>query len=347
MARAVHDELDALSPPSEHASTSALLCTFIEKIDFGRDMERTLDFLSSSRQAFPNLDEPKAAISERSLALADTALGLVKGRHTAKTAAFVRSVFGAAAVTIPAIEDPLTRLRLWVNAGSAALRSVALAQADAFFRSAVEELPELPAGRALAAATSPALASPLPPALAAAQMDLAVAAQVGALCAALVPMPGHPEKGPFYLASGLLVALGRYPWSPSPGASPARPRALIALLPMLHAQAENPIPGRIPGVESNDSLYAADATYPTQLAAVHRAAAEAALKAALEAAAAGQRGLAIEVLLELAEPALVARCLQVDAEGSKAVMSKAVATLRELAPQHPAISLALAELAGK
>ena len=345
MGRAAHDDLDALSPPEDHAATSALLCGFIEKIDFGRDMERTLDFLATARQAFPNLDEPKAALVDRSLALADTALALVKGRHTQKTAAFVRAVFGAAAVTIPAIDDPLARLRLYVGAGACALRSAALAQADAFFRSAVEEVPDLPAGRALAAATSPTMASSLPPAMAAAQTDLAVAAQVGALAAALVPMPGHPEKGPFYLARGLLAALSRYPWSPSPGASAARPRALMSLLPMLQAQAEKPIPGRVAGVEANDALYAGDPTYPVQLASAHLAVAEAVVKSAEEAVAAGQRGLAIEVLLELLEPSLLARCLQVDAEGSLKVMHKACDALQALAPQHTALAAAAGMLA--
>lgn len=343
MARAAHDDLDALSPGEEHAATSALLCGFIEKIDFGRDMERTLDFLATARQAFPNLDEPKAALVDRSLALADAALALVKGRHTQKTAAFVRAVFGAAAVTIPAIDDPLARLRLYIGAGTCALRSAALAQADGFFRAAVEEVPDLPAGRALAAATSPGLASPLPPAMAAAQTDLAVAAQVGALAAALVPMPGHPDLGPFYLARGLLAALARYAWSPSPAASPARPRALLSLLPMLHAQAERPIPGRVPGVEANDSLYAADATYGAQLAAVHRGTVEAVVKGVEEAVGAGQRGLAIEVLLELLEPPLLARCLEVD-PASGAALGKALDVLQGLAPQHTAIAGAAALL---
>ncbi len=107
MARAVHDNLDAFSSAEDTSSSSTLLCTLIEKVDFGKDVERTLDALSNFRQVFTNVDEVTAVLVERTLSLAEVVLTSRGGGAHPATAAFLRTVFSSAALTIPSIDDPL------------------------------------------------------------------------------------------------------------------------------------------------------------------------------------------------------------------------------------------------
>jgi hypothetical protein len=340
-----------------------LLCALVEKVDFGKDVERTLETLATVRQSLSNLDEVKVVLVERYLALAAhvgararAALAAATPAAAAEAApaaplppkvvAFLRAVFSAAAVTIPAIDDPLLRLRLYTSTATSALAHSALAQADALFRAAISEIPELPAARAIALATTPASLSAsgfgaLPPALAAQQLDLSVAAQVGVLAQAALPMPGHPELGGTYLARGLLAAVAKYPWSPTPADSPARPRATMALLPLPQGWLEDPPPyATIPGVDSNDVLYAGDGEHRAACLAVHKGILEAAVAQMSEAATRGDKGVALEALSELLEVGSVRRILACDAGGCRAVVQGAVGVLRGLAPSHPAIAAA-------
>ena len=374
MARAVHDHLDAFSSAEDRARACSLLCALVEKIDFGKDVERTLETLALVRQTLSNLDEVRVVLVERYLALAvrvgrrgssgSSSGGGSGGGGTPSAAApfppkllsFLRSAFSAAAVTIPAIEDPLQRLRLYSAAASTALAHTALSQADAFFQAAIREVPDIPAARAASAAAavlSPAapsssphssLPADLPPAAAALALDQAVAGHIAALARAALPMPGHPELGGTYLARGLLTAVSKYPWSPSPPHSPARPRATLSLLPLLQGWLADPPPyARIPGVDSNDVLYGGDAEHRGACQALHRAVLEAVVEQLGQAAEGGDRGVALEVVCELLAKGSVARVLGCD-EGCRGVLVGAVGVLSRLAPAHPALDAAKAAL---
>jgi len=224
VARALSDDLDALSSEEDVKTASDLLCAFVRKIDFGKDMERTLQVLSSARASLSRTDAVKQCVVECTLSLADRALEIVRGRHTAKTSAFTRAVLTSAAVGIPAVDDPILRLELYTRAGSCALRNVSVTHADMLFRAAVQELPELPSARSLAAAISSSTPVRVSPD-AMLELDAIVVARAEALMQAVVLMPGHPEHGPLYLVKGLLTAASRYPWSPSPAHSVLRSRS--------------------------------------------------------------------------------------------------------------------------
>jgi len=343
VARSVHGDVDALSSDDAVASASALLCAFIEKIDPGRDLERGLEVLTSLRQALPNLDAPKAALAERAVALADRARALAGGAETAASRAFARSAFAFVAALLPAIEDPLARLRAATSAGGAALRLACVSHADAFFRAAVGEIPDLAAARAVAAAAGVAGAG----AGAGAALDAALCAQVARLVELAIAMPGHPEAGPFYLARGILAALARHAWAPSAAASPLRPLACLSTLSLLHAQrAGAPLPvARIAGVDSNDVLYAGDAAYGDELRAAHGAALAAVVAQLDEAAAGGHKAVLLEAAPELLAPDMLREVLATDAAAAAPLVARAAALLRAVAPQHPALAPAAALVA--
>merc|ERR1712216_912602 len=82
---------------------------------------------------------------------------------------------------------------------------------------------------------------------------------------ALVVVPGHPEKGPFYLVIGLLNVVNEYPWSEG---SPAKVRVYLNMLSLLVAHRAPKLPYHIAKMESNDVLYAKDDEYCQDLQAL-------------------------------------------------------------------------------
>lgn len=89
-------------------------------------------------------------------------------------------------------------------------------------------------------------------------------ALVGMLCGAVsffVAVPGHPEHGPFYLVTGVLNVVQAAAWKlPS-----SRPTIYLKLLALFSAYAQRSLPYTVPGVDSNDVLYAAEPEYTEQL----------------------------------------------------------------------------------
>jgi hypothetical protein len=337
VSRSVHGDVDALSSDEAIASASALLCALVDRIDPGRDLERGLDVLTTLRGAFPNLDGPKAVLAERATTFADRALVFVGGRHTSKTHSFARGVFAFIGALIPSLDDPLARLRAAVTAGGAALRHACVSHADGFFRSAIGEIPDLAAARAIAAAASGNIAG----SSGGEALDAALCAQVARLVELSIGMPGHPEAGPFYISRGLLMALGRHSWSPSPAASPMRTLASLSTLSLLHALGTDPLPvPRVPGVDANDVLYAGDASYKEELIAAHANGLEAVLAQLEEAAKAGHKDVLLDAVPELFEDKFLRDVLKTDPQGATKPLERAANLLRSVAPNHPILSRA-------
>jgi hypothetical protein len=277
VARTCHDALDVLSSDDETRTATALISAFVGKIDLGRDLERQLELYVDCRRAFPNLDGVKATLCACGTELALKAHRLVRGRHNPRTAAFVKSALAFVTITVPGIDDPFARMRLYLAAAGAALVNACVGQADMLFRSVITEVPELPASLAVAASlasATPAAASGAAPSAATATStatDARLLEVVRDFCRGVVPMPGHPEQGGLYLARGLLNAVQRYPWQHAT-LSPHRWQALGAAVGLVHALCQDPLPARVPGLESNDVLYAGDPAYKEEARALMAAA---------------------------------------------------------------------------
>lgn len=88
--KTVHDSLNTLSFDDEIRQISNLLSIFIKKINYGMDLEKQLNFYVECRRAFGNLDAVKQTLVIVSVGLAMRTHQIIKGRHTKRTAAFVR-----------------------------------------------------------------------------------------------------------------------------------------------------------------------------------------------------------------------------------------------------------------
>ena len=110
--RVLHDSIDSLSSEGEKNHISTLLTVFIQKIDFGRDLEQQLNIYTECRALFCNLDSIKESLVMAVSSLGLKVVRLIKGRHTKKTAAFAKSCLAYCHITIPSIQDMFRRAQL-------------------------------------------------------------------------------------------------------------------------------------------------------------------------------------------------------------------------------------------
>lgn len=147
--QAAHDSINTLSFDDERRQVSELLCCFVskvflrdslvcflikfsKKVDFGREVEKQLTFLSDARRAFGNFDTVKARLVHAVAALTMRTLALVGGKHTTRTAPFVRACVANLFITIPSIESVFVRLELYLVAANVALQNGAIGQVSVF-----------------------------------------------------------------------------------------------------------------------------------------------------------------------------------------------------------------------
>ena len=73
----------------------------------------------------------------------------------------------------------------------------------------------------------------------------------------LVAVPGHPKHGPFFLAQGALNVISTAKWR----LPASRPVLYGRMLALFASYGQRTLPYRIPGVDSNDVLYASEPEY--------------------------------------------------------------------------------------
>jgi hypothetical protein len=238
VARSLHDSIDSLSIEDERRQISDLICGFIERVDFGRDLEQQLSVLVDCRAAFPNLELVKDRLVLCVTGLAMRAHVLIRGKHNKKTSAFVKGCLAYCHITVPSIDSIFSRLNLFLLCAQVSLVNGFLPQTDTFMKAAISLVPDVPEFEVVKdkrIASEPRLLSFLK-----------------AFLAVLVVVPAHPENGPFYLVKGLLNAVARFPWQDGKGGFT---EVCICTLPLLCSYAQRELPYRVAAVESNDVLY--------------------------------------------------------------------------------------------
>lgn len=142
----------------------------------------------------------------------------------------------------------LRRLPLFIASARVALANRLLPHTDALIRSAITDAVE---------STGPTAVygwSELPQQ----EAEEGMISACRSLAALLVVVPGHPERGPFFIISGLLKAIEEFPWQ---AGGDGQARALLGIMPLAVTLSQQQLPYHVPGVESNDVLYAADTGY--------------------------------------------------------------------------------------
>lgn len=144
LCRTIHDSVDSLSPSTEVANVAALLGSFIQKINFGKDLEQQLNFYVDCRAAFCNIDQVKDHLVCCVGRLAMRAFQIMKGKHSKKTATFVKACLAYCHITIPSLADAFRKLELLLQCAQISVVNTCLPQTDTFLKAAITILPEMP-----------------------------------------------------------------------------------------------------------------------------------------------------------------------------------------------------------
>eukprot|EP01128_Nolandella_sp_AFSM9_P003543 TRINITY_DN152_c5_g1_i1.p1 TRINITY_DN152_c5_g1~~TRINITY_DN152_c5_g1_i1.p1 ORF type:complete len:1034 (+),score=290.67 TRINITY_DN152_c5_g1_i1:145-3102(+) len=245
VAKTVHDSINALSLGDEKREITNLLSKFLQKIDFGNDVEKHLNFLVEARASFADLDTVKGELVSTACTLAVKTIRKVNNKLTKVSSSFVRACIAYAFITIPSMEDVFLRLSLYSLAGQVALLGQSVTQAETLFKSAIVLLKDLPTtivGRdGKSYSSEPQLLT-----------------FVNNFMSILVAMPGHPEKGAFYLFDALYTVINRFEWELK---STARLEMNVALLRYLATTPQKKLPYEWSKVESNDVLFGQTAAH--------------------------------------------------------------------------------------
>lgn len=81
VAKTLHDKIDSMSSDEEASRVSKIICELLRKIDFGRDLDKTLNTLTTARGYFINLDEVTETLVYAVINLAHKAHRLTQGKH--------------------------------------------------------------------------------------------------------------------------------------------------------------------------------------------------------------------------------------------------------------------------
>ena len=105
IAKTLHDKIDSMSSEIEITRISKIISKLIRKIDFGRDLDKTLNVLTTARGMFINLDDVTETLITAVISLSAKAHSIVKGKHSQKTLSFVKACIAYSHITIPTLES--------------------------------------------------------------------------------------------------------------------------------------------------------------------------------------------------------------------------------------------------
>uniref|UniRef100_A0A8C1AJT9 VPS35 endosomal protein-sorting factor-like n=1 Tax=Cyprinus carpio carpio TaxID=630221 RepID=A0A8C1AJT9_CYPCA len=246
--KTMHDSVNALTLDDEKRALSLLINGFIRMVSFGRDFEQQLSFCVEARATFCNLEPVIIHLIHTVNQLAMETRRVMKGNHSRKTAAFVRACAAYSFITIPSLTSIFSRLNLYLLSGQVALANQCLSQADAFLKTAVSLLPEVPRTISIEGKQR--------------SSESFLLDFINNFLSTLLVVPDHPEQGVLYLVRGLLNMVQDYTWEDN---SDAKIRVYISALPLLAAMSQESYLYTIPKVDSNETLYGGDPKFIAEI----------------------------------------------------------------------------------
>jgi hypothetical protein len=94
-----------MSSEVEIRRISHTISRIVKKIDFGKDIDKTLNVYTTARGFFINLDEVTETLIYSTVTLATRCHSYVKGKHNTKTLSFVKACIAYSHITIPSLES--------------------------------------------------------------------------------------------------------------------------------------------------------------------------------------------------------------------------------------------------
>lgn len=116
VAKTLHDKIDSTSSEEEVTRVSKIIAEIIKKIDFGKNLDKTLNVLTTARGMFINLDIVTETLIFQVLILANKAHQMTNGRHNQKTLSFVKACTAYVHITIPTLDSVDMQNKLFMMA---------------------------------------------------------------------------------------------------------------------------------------------------------------------------------------------------------------------------------------
>eukprot|EP00501_MAST-03F_sp_TOSAG23-6_P002463 GSMAST32.ASY1.ANO1.2573.1 assembled CDS len=232
LARNLHDSVDLLSTVEERETMANLICKFMEKVDFGRDLEQQLNVYVDCRSGFANLDSVNVYVFKIEI-FTYLFFRTKFRRHNRKTAAFTKACLAYCHVTIPTID-------------SFALINQCLPQMETMLKEAINLIGDAPAIDYIPNYSRLGTKQ---------NTEGWMISYISSLLSLLVVIPGNPDpkKGAFFIFKGLLKAVQKYPWVLSQG---GKTDVYVFISISIFFFVRNfRLPYHVPGVSSNDVLY--------------------------------------------------------------------------------------------
>ncbi|XP_063972695.1 VPS35 endosomal protein-sorting factor-like isoform X1 [Diachasmimorpha longicaudata] len=240
IARIMHDSVSALTVDDEKRQIGNLICLLVQRVDYGRDFEKQLNFYAEARAAFPNLDSVHVQLVQCVNRQAVETRRIVRGHHTRRTSAFVRACAAFCFITIPSLSQVQIRLQLYLLSGQVALLNQCLGQADACFKAALSLVPEMEKAVDVDGRTK--------------NSEPYLVSYLSNFLSTLLVVPDSPEHGVLYLMRGLLNVVQRC----FEEHSGMKQLVYLRVLDVLSAVTRENYPYHVDKVDSNDKLYGSD-----------------------------------------------------------------------------------------
>ena len=231
IAKTLHDKIDAMSTDEEIKRVSKTISKIVRKIDFGRDLDKTLNVLTTARGLFINLDDVTETLISQVCQLSTRAHTFVKGKHNQKTKSFIKACIAYSHITIPTLESIEKQLNFFLMTAEVAMLNGLIGETDSLIKAILATIDEN------------FKAIPI-------QFIGDVLLQLLGL---LVVVPSNPETSFFQLIEGVINLLQKPDWTTP--TSLLKVRIFTQMINYLGTQLQDSLPYHIVNVDSNDRIF--------------------------------------------------------------------------------------------
>lgn len=156
---------------------------FLEKIDFGNDVEQSLNFYAEMRANFGDLEKVTCTLIYKAAGLTFKARKVSKGRITNKLISFLQAALGFCYITVSVLENNNLKLKFYLYLSEIALSNNLISQATSLIKTCITQLAE-----------------------AEAESDKQIYQIFFRIISFLIVMPDDPENEYLFLFNGLFQA---------------------------------------------------------------------------------------------------------------------------------------------
>lgn len=226
-----------------------IIVNIIKNIDFGRDLEKTLNVLTTARGLFINLDKVTEALVFQVLNLANIAHRIQRGKHNQKTQTFVKACIAYCHITIPTLEDASKQLQLFFLTAQVSLLNGLIGEAESLIKVVLATMDENFMKFCKEVTSSGQKIDQYGENLH--KMGEMLQSVIGFL----VILPSNPEQDFFQILMGILNFISKDEWGQSEVSYIVQIKVLDSCVRYLASQTQDTLPYRIPNVESNDQIF--------------------------------------------------------------------------------------------